>query len=277
MKILGGLIFWLVLTGLACPRAQAASIALEPPSTSGNMVLEVEGGRLTVKLADVPLETVVEEIGRQGHIAVTVQGPLRTTISLEFRQVPMEEALRRLLRGCGWMTVAGRNGTIEQLLVAETPAALNRSVSGGPPAPGQPGSSSGRDGGRPAVGQRPLEPVRAVAALMERDALKTFFDVLVHSPDDPTAMLDAFAKVVDSLSLEDVGDLLGMLRDKTMPLSKWEEALAPLADAVPAQERRALVRSLQDRGIRDVVLRSFEQVQLFKLAQAQEAQEAASR
>jgi hypothetical protein len=241
------------------------------------MVIQVEGGRLTVKLEDAPLKAALEEIGRQGHITVIVQGPLRTTISLEFQQVPMEEGLRRLLRGCGWMTVGGGNGTIEQVLVAETPEGLNPSALRGPHTRSQPGPSSGRDGGQPAIEQRPLEPVRAVAALMERDTLKKFFELLVHSPDDPAAMLDAFAKVVDSLSLEDVGDLIGMLKDKTMPLSKWEEALAPLADAVPAQERSALVRSLQNRSIRDVVLRSFEQVQLFKLAQAQEAQEAASR
>lgn len=273
----GLLTFCLVMTGLLDPRAQAVSIALEAPQSSANTVIRVEGDRLTVKLKEAPLQAVLEEIGRQGHINVIIQGPIRKTVSIEFQQIRMEEGLRRLLRGCGWMSVGGGNGTMEQLVVAETPEGLSFSAPHGPAPLGQLGPSSGPEGSPTPMEERGLEPVRAVAALMERDTVKKFFDLFAHSPDDPAVILDAFGKVVESLSLEDVGALIRMLKDKTMPLSKWEEALTPLADAVTAQERSALVRSLQDRRIRDVVLKSFEQVQLFKMAQAREAREAASR
>ena len=112
---------------------------------------------------------------------------------------------------------------------------------------------------------------------MERDALKKFFDLIAHSPYDAAATLDAFGKVVDSLSTEEVGDLIGMFQDKAVAPSKWEEALAPLADVVTAEERTTIVRTLLDRDVRDEVLKSLEQVHLFKIAQAREALERASR
>ena len=278
MRVLAGLLaLCLAMTALLDPRAQAAPADLGVSQASENMVIRIDGDRLTVNLKDADLAAVLTEIGRHGHIDVIIQGSLRKTVSLEFQQIQMEEGLRRLLRGCGWMTVASRNGAIQQLVVAETPDGLTRGTPRGPAFFRPPAPPSGPDGRPNSVEQHPREPVRAVAALMEREAVKTFFDLRAHSPDDSAAMLDAFAKVVESLSLEDVGDLVGILKDKTMPPSKWEEVLAPLADILPAQERTALVRSLHDRSVRDVVLKSFEQVRLFKLAQAREALEEARR
>ena len=134
------------------------------------------------------------------------------------------------------------------------------------------GPASAPAGGTRAMEQRPVEPARAVAALMERKSVKAFFAVVTHTTDAP-ARLDAFAQVVASLSADEVGDIIGMLRDTTVPPSKWEEAFAPLADVVTAEDRTAMVRALQDRAVRHEVLKSLEQVQLFKAAQAREALE----
>ena len=120
-----------VITGLTVPPAHPVSAALEAPPPGENMLIRLEGDRLAVSLKEAPLKAVLEEIGRQGRIEVTIQGPLTKTISLEFHQLPLEEGLRRLLRGCGWMTVGRRNGKMEQLVVAETPEGLSRTALSG--------------------------------------------------------------------------------------------------------------------------------------------------
>lgn len=122
-----------------------------------------------------------------------------------------------------------------------------------------------------ALEQHPTEPARAVAAVMARKEVKAFFAVVTRT-SEATARLDAFAQVVASLSATDIQHVIALLRDETVPPVKWEEALAPLADVVPAQERSAMVRALQNGSVRAEVLRALEQVELFKIAQARERQ-----
>jgi hypothetical protein len=123
-----------------------------------------------------------------------------------------------------------------------------------------------------ALERHPTEPARAVAAVMARKEVKAFFAVIIRT-SEPRARLDAFAQAVASLDAAEVGHVIALLRDRTVPASTWEEALAPLADVVPAEERTAMVRALQDPAVRAEVLRALEQVHLFKTAQAQEARE----
>jgi len=280
MKVLGAeiLICCLVMMeGLAASRAHAVSPTPGAPHASESMVVRVVGDRLAVTLKEAPLRAVLEEIGRQGGIDVIIQGPLTKTVSLEFQPLPLDEGLRRLLRGCGWMTVGQRNGKVEQLVVAETPEGLSRAGLSGTGTLRQPGPSSTAGAGREVKAQRPLEPVPTVAELMQRDALRNFVGALIAPRWDATVLVDAFGDVVDSLSAEEAGALVSMLRDKTTPPSKWDEALAALGDTVTAQERATIVRLLQDRDLREHVLKSFEQVQIFKLAQEQEALEKARK
>ena len=263
MKALGVgfLTLCLVMTGLTFTGGQTVSIAREDLLADRNTLIQVEGERLTVKLTDVPLKAVLEEIGRRARIEVVFQGALTKTISIEFRQRPLEEGLRRLLRDCGWLAV-GRNGRVEKVVVAQTCGGVSRSAAGAATT-SQPGDSSAPDGRLEARKQPPGEAARAVTAVMERKVVKTLFDVAIHHPDQ-VAKLDAFRDVVNSLSAEEVGQVIGMLQDRSVPPSAWEEALAPLADVVTAEERTAVVRSLQDWGVREHVVRALEQVHLFK-------------
>lgn len=257
------------MAALAFTGTGAVSLAIDSPPTDPNMQVRVEGDRLTVKLKDASLKAVLAEIGRQGRIKVTIHGPLVKTISLEFRQLPLEEGLQRLLRDCGWIAVGHRDGRLEQLVVADNPDA-GRRMAPVETALGQRSPALTSDGGTKGSGLLPAERTRAVAAIMEKPALKTFFDVSAHVPDQ-APKLEALRDVVDSLSLEEVGDVIGMLRHTSVPRAGWEEALAPLAEVVNAEEWAAIAGSLQDRAVRKEVLKSFEQIQLFKLAQAREA------
>jgi type II secretory pathway component GspD/PulD (secretin) len=267
------LTFCMAMTSLVFPCAQTVSTALEAPRTSETLLIQVEAGRLTVKLKEAPLNAVLQEVGRQARIKVSIREPFTRTISLEFQQLPLEEGLSRLLRECGSMTVSRKNGRVEQLVVAETLDSLSRRRPRGSAPASQPDPSSVPDGRRNAIDQRPPEAPHPLAALMERDALKHFFEVLTRPRYDPTATLEAFGEVVESLSAEEVGEVISMLQDKAVASSKWEEALAPMADFITPEDRTAVIRLLQDRLVREVVLKSLEQVQIFKIAQAREALE----
>ncbi len=53
---------------------------------------------LSVKLQDVSLREVLQEIARQGGLTLVPSGSLEYRITAEFHQLPLEEALRRILR-----------------------------------------------------------------------------------------------------------------------------------------------------------------------------------
>jgi hypothetical protein len=277
MKLSHGcfLMLCLLATGSGATGARPISAAVDQPSDP-NMLIRLEDDLLSVKLADAPIKAVLQEIGRQGHIAVTIQGELTKTISIDVRRLPLEEGLQLLLRDCGWIAIGKKNGRIEQLIVAQKPDGPGRGGSREAPRDG-PGDHQATSPDRHADGERSLtERLRTAAAVMERTAVKTFFDVGAHTPD-PVAKLQAFGELVDAVSRDEVGQLLVMLQDKNLPPATWEQAFAPLADVLSAQERTALVRSLENRAVREELVSSFEQVYLFKSAQEREQLERGGR
>ena len=235
-----------------------------------DMIVSLEGDLLSVKLTNVPVRAVLDEIARQGRIAVSVRGELTDTISTEFRRLPLEEGLTQLLRNCGWIAVGRQGGRIERLVVAQ------KSVTNGAgPETRSVGSAetiaTPADPPRVASDAAGAEPASVVAAMVGRPAVKTFFDVAAHRPDPP-AKLEAFAGFVDAVTGAEVGQLLVMLQDADMPAATWERALTPLADVLTPQEQTTFVRSLGDRAVRDELISSFQQVYLFKSSQERERQ-----
>src|SRR5207253_2701419 len=102
-----------------------------------------------------------------------------------------------------------------------------------------------------------------VAELTGREPIRSFFDALLHSPDQ-MAKMNAFRGVVNSVNAEEVGRVLGLLQDDTVPPSEWEAALAPLANVASPEERTAIVQGLQNRELRQTVVNMLGQLQLFK-------------
>jgi len=60
----------------------------------------VKDGRLTVEVKDQPLHQLLEEIARQARVAFTSEGGAggKKLVSVKYQDVPLEEALRELLK-----------------------------------------------------------------------------------------------------------------------------------------------------------------------------------
>ena len=60
---------------------------------------EITSGIVTLKAHDVTVKQLVEQIAHQGGIRLLLYKPLDERVTLEFRQLPMQQALDRILRG----------------------------------------------------------------------------------------------------------------------------------------------------------------------------------
>lgn len=69
------------------------------PVSPGRPLIQAANGRLTAKLRDVPLSAVLAEIGAQNGVRIFVSAQVHKRVTADFRGLPLEEGLRRLLRG----------------------------------------------------------------------------------------------------------------------------------------------------------------------------------
>lgn len=91
----------------------------EPPheSTDGEgHVISYADGRLTADVVEMPLNSLLMELGRQSGARVDVQGLGDHTVTDSFRQLPLDEALRRLVQGKSFSLIyteqRGPNGQV---------------------------------------------------------------------------------------------------------------------------------------------------------------------
>ena len=89
---LRSLIVILVLQA-ALPGAEALARA-----ALGGELVEVREGRVTAVIVESSLPTLLRSIARQGGVEIVLHASLEGTISVMFRDVPLEEALWRILR-----------------------------------------------------------------------------------------------------------------------------------------------------------------------------------
>ena len=71
-------------------------------ASSGNFVLTVEANRLSLDAQDASLRAILEEIGRKMHLEILGEIPAQETITVEFRNLPLEQALHRLSSNFGY-------------------------------------------------------------------------------------------------------------------------------------------------------------------------------
>jgi len=62
-------------------------------------LVEIAAGRMTAELAEAPLATVLEIIAKKTGALIFLHGSAEETVTVEFRQQPLEEGMRRILRG----------------------------------------------------------------------------------------------------------------------------------------------------------------------------------
>jgi hypothetical protein len=100
-----------------------------PPST-----IHYWGDALTVRVAGVPLESILQEIGRQS--GATIRGQLVDTgpRSVAFENVPLPQALRRLLHEQNFLLLYDGEGQLSVLELLSSPAASSRPVAFAAPA-----------------------------------------------------------------------------------------------------------------------------------------------
>src|SRR3989442_1154424 len=77
----------------ALPGAEALALVAR-----GAEPIEVREGRVTAVIVESPLPTLLRAIARQSGIDIVLHASLEGTVSVTFRDVPLEEALRRILR-----------------------------------------------------------------------------------------------------------------------------------------------------------------------------------
>lgn len=87
-----GLLGWLG-DSLASPAIDSAM-----PVSSGRPFIHVEAGRVSVKIEDTSLSEILKEIGTQSGVTLVLHGSRPEKVSARFQSVPLDEALRRLIK-----------------------------------------------------------------------------------------------------------------------------------------------------------------------------------
>ena len=111
---------WLIaiVCALACLTifVPATLKAEAEPMAAPFIEVAVEQGRLTVDVRDAPLDDVLQAVGEEAGIAVELHGDLTAAVTNSFADLPLDEGIRRLLRGHSYTlssSDAGRIGRIE--------------------------------------------------------------------------------------------------------------------------------------------------------------------
>jgi len=74
---------------------KATEVQTQP--SQGARFIQFVNDQLTVKVKDVSLQELLEEIARQGGLTLVLSGSLADRITTEFHQLPLDEGLRRIL------------------------------------------------------------------------------------------------------------------------------------------------------------------------------------
>ncbi len=122
MKKISSLITTFLLLHLIPAMAVWGSDVDGEPRSGTSLLLSASGGALTVDIKAVPLSKVLEELSRQAAITVQVEpSSAETEVWDEFQDLPLEQAIRRLLQGQSYV-----------LIYPDTPSASEKGVISNP-------------------------------------------------------------------------------------------------------------------------------------------------
>ena len=172
---------------LAC-FAGSARTAAEPSRS----VLKYRNDRLSVRLVEVPLDEIMADLGQAS--GADVYGGVRQPrdVSAEFDDVPLVEALQRLLGDQNFVLEYGRGDRLRVIKLLGGPQALIKMVAAPAPPPDQPPATSEvpwpRDpGGAVAIlDGHPAVPISGrLAQALGTDAatFRQLFDAAAHNED----------------------------------------------------------------------------------------------
>lgn len=91
----------LVLVLSLGPAAPLGASGMRPAERAapGSPALRMSGGRLTARIVDVPLDRVIDALAGLTGARIDVDVAAGERVTVEFRDLPVEESLHRLLRG----------------------------------------------------------------------------------------------------------------------------------------------------------------------------------
>jgi len=217
--------------------------------------MRFDRGRLTVRLREVPIKTVLEVIGRRTGIEIIPLGSLTQTISIEFEDLPLEEAVRRILKDCGWgLVTAGKDSSpLEKVFVVEGVGSKSSHQHQGTPPP-----LIVQETRQPPVDQ----PSHPVAALLNKKEIQNYFDVLFNDPGS-LAEMAALRGAMNALNAEEIEPIIQMLDDENFQPAEWETALSGVND----KSRDRIVKNLRNLDIRAEAIGRLKEIHQLKMAQ----------
>ena len=89
----------LVVSLVGVPFAAAQEAMLGDPASSSGVHYDAERDRLSVSVTDQPVVSLFEEISSQAGVRLVVHGTDHGLISADFRDLPLETGIKRLLHG----------------------------------------------------------------------------------------------------------------------------------------------------------------------------------
>ena len=100
---LGGLTLFIWINAICFLSGSASGGGPEGISPPSGVTLEK--GLLSVSLQDRQLKGVLEEISRQGGIKIVMEKPVERKVTMEFKNLPLEKGLKKLLEGTDYYMV----------------------------------------------------------------------------------------------------------------------------------------------------------------------------
>lgn len=154
-----------------CVMAIAGWLVVFSPaiSSAAGAVVELAGDRLTVDARDVALTDLLAQLAERANLRVTFGSAPTETVTATFSGVPLDEGIRRLLRGRSFVLVYEAGQRVRELRLvgpdaARTPPAASRGQ------PAERGAQTAHPSpGSPAVPPGPATPVRDLARTVVED------------------------------------------------------------------------------------------------------------
>ena len=114
---LGGLTLFIWINAICFLSGSASGGGPEGISPPSGVTLEK--GLLSVSLQDRQLKGVLEEISRQGGIKIVMEKPVERKVTMEFKNLPLEKGLKKLLEGTDYYMVFSPDQTGSPYAVKE--------------------------------------------------------------------------------------------------------------------------------------------------------------
>jgi hypothetical protein len=240
---------WLMFLGVSLAGAAAA---VASPGEIPSMV--IVDGSVTAKFVDAPLKKVLEVVARESGARVLFYGALDGNVSIELKNAPLEEGLRRILQGRNtayfYSSQLNEFGNAPKLALNEIHVFANADEASDPSIFASPARASTAIRPLPATAQMggankhsaDAELLSQLAQSQDAQARKDAADILGKSWSE-----DAVEPLGDALA----GDPSAAVREAAaQALGKtWSEsAVQPLIDAL-AYDSDALVREQAARGL----------------------------